>query len=127
MEQVLDVYKRPYNPQRPVVYMYESPKQLIGGTRVPIPTSQGYDRMCDYEYERFGVCNIFMANEPLAEFRKVKITQKKCKVDWTEFIKEIADQLYPKADKITLVMDNLATHTADVCMRDLNFFNNIDV
>jgi len=92
--------------------MDESPKQLIGETRVPIPMGKGHDRMCDYEYERFVVCNIFMVNEPLAGFRKVKITQKKCKVDWAEFIKEIADQLYPKADKITLVMDNLATHTA---------------
>jgi len=112
MEQVLDVYKRPYNPMRPVVCMDESPKQLIGETRIPIPMSKGHDRKCDYEYERFGVCNIFMANEPLTGFRKVKITPKKCKVDWAEFIKEIADLIYPQVDKIILVMDNLGTHTA---------------
>ena len=111
MEKVLDVYKRPYDPMRPVVCMDESPKQLIGETRVPIPMSKGHDRKCDYEYERLGVCNIFLANEPLAGFRTVKITDRKCKVDWAEFIKEIADEHYPEADVITLVMDNLGTHT----------------
>ena len=111
MEKVLDVYKRPYDPMRPLVCMDESPKQLIGETRVPIPMSKGHDRKCDYEYERLGVCNIFLANEPLAGFRTVKITDRKCKVDWAEFIKEIADEHYPEADVITLVMDNLGTHT----------------
>ncbi len=111
MEKVLDVYKRPYDPMRPVVCMDESPKQLIGETRVPIPMSKGHDRKCDYEYERLGVCNIFLANEPLSGFRTVKITDRKCKVDWAEFIKEIADEHYPEAKLITLVMDNLGTHT----------------
>jgi len=96
---------------RPVVCMDESPKQLIGETRVPIPMSKGHDRKCDYEYERLEVCNIFLANEPLAGFRTVKITDKKCKADWAEFIKEIADTHYPEAELITLVMDNLGTHT----------------
>ena len=95
---------------RPVVCMDESPKQLIGETHVPIPMSKGHDRKCDYEYERLGVCNIFLANEPLAGFRTVTITDKKCKVNWAEFIKEIADAHYPKVELITLVMDNLATH-----------------
>jgi hypothetical protein len=111
MEKVLDVYKRPYDPMRPVVCMDESPKQLIGETRVPIPMSKGHDRKCDYEYERLGMCNIFLANEPLAGFRKVKITDKKCKIDWAEFVKEIADEHYPETDVITLVMDNFGTHT----------------
>jgi len=111
MEKVLDVYRRPYDPMQPVVCMDESPKQLIGETHVPILTSKGHDRKCDYEYERLGVCNIFLANEPLAGFRTVKITDKKCKVDWAEFIKEIADEHYPEAELITLVMDNLGTHT----------------
>ena len=111
MEKVLDVYKRPYDPMRPVVCMDESPKQLIGETRVPIPMSKGHDRKCDYEYERLGVCNIFLANEPLAGFRTVKITDKKCKVDWADFIKEIADEHYPEVELITLVMDNFGTHT----------------
>lgn len=92
--------------------MDESPKQLIGETRVPVPMSIGKIRMCDYEYERFGICNIFLVNEPLVGFRKVKITPRKCKVDWAEFIKEIADKYYPEAEKITLVMDNLGIHTA---------------
>ena len=96
---------------RPVVCMDESPKQLIGETRVPIPMSKGHDRKCDYEYERLGVCNIFLANEPLAGFRTVKITDRKCKVDWAEFLKEIADEHYPKTEVITLVMDNFGTHT----------------
>jgi hypothetical protein len=73
--------------------------------------SKGHDRKCDYEYERLGVCNIFLANEPLAGFRTVKITDKKCKVDWAELIKEIADEHYPEAEMITLVIDNLGTHT----------------
>ena len=107
----MDVYRRPYDPMRPVVCMDESPKQLIGETHVPIPMIKGHDRKCDYEYERSGVCNIFLANEPLAGFRTVKITDKKCKVDWAEFIKEIADEHYPEAELITLVMDNLGIHT----------------
>jgi hypothetical protein len=111
MERVLDVYKRPYNPMRPVVCMDESPKQLIGETRVPIPMSKGHARKCDYEYERLGVCNIFLANEPLAGFRTVEITDTKRKVDWAEFIKEIADEHYPDAELITLIMDNYGTHT----------------
>ena len=111
MEKVLDVYKRPYDPMRPVVCMDESPKQLIGETRVPLPMSKGHDRKCDYEYERLGVCNIFLANEPLAGFRMVNITDRKCKVDWAEFIKKIAEEYYPEVEIITLVMDNLGTHT----------------
>lgn len=96
---------------RQLICMDESPKQLIGETRVPIPMSKGHDRKFDYEYERLGVCNIFLANEPFAGFRTVKITERKCKVDWAEFVKEIADQHYPEAELITLVMDNLGTHT----------------
>lgn len=111
MEKVLDVYHRPYNPLRPVVCMDESPKYLIGDTLVPIPMSKGHVRKSDYQYQRFGICNIFLANEPLAGFRTVKITQKKCKVDWAEFVREIAEDHYPGAELITLVMDNLPTHT----------------
>lgn len=90
--------------------MDESPKQLIGETRTPVPMKEGHEQKCDYEYERLGVCNIFLANEPLAGYRKVKITENKCKGDWAEFVKEIAET-YPDAEKITLVMDNLGTHT----------------
>ncbi len=112
MEQVLDVYKDAYNEAYPVVCMDESPKQLIKETRIPIKMKPGFERKEDYEYERCGVANIFMANEPLAGKRFVKVTQQKKKTDWAEFIKEIADNHYPKATKIRLVMDNYGTHKA---------------
>ncbi|VEN72623.1 transposase [Candidatus Desulfarcum epimagneticum] len=110
MEKVLDVYKRPFDPKFPVICMDESPKQLIGETKIPISASPGKPERYDYEYKRFGVCNIFMACEPLAGNRMVKITERKTKKDWAFFIKEIASA-YEKAQKITLVMDNLNTHT----------------
>jgi hypothetical protein len=110
MEMVLDVYKRPYDARYPVVCMDESPKQLIAETRTPIPASPGRPYRSDYEYKRCGVCNIFMASEPLAGKRIVKITERKTKRDWALFLEEIADQ-YQEAEKITLVMDNLNTHT----------------
>lgn len=112
MEMVLDIYKTPYNVAIPVVCMDESPKQLIRETRVPIERKPGSDAKHDYEYERFGVTNIFMANEPLRGKRYVKITEKKTKTDWAYFIKEIADIYYPNAEKIKLVMDNYGTHKA---------------
>jgi hypothetical protein len=111
MEQVLDVYKRPYARKYPVVCMDESPKQLIRETRVPIRMRPGREARYDYEYERCGVCNLFMVNEPLLGKRYVKVTNRKTKQDWAELVREVADELYPQARKITLVMDNLATHT----------------
>ncbi len=104
MERVLDVYKRPFDPLYPVVCMDESPKQLISETKVPIPLSPGHVAKYDYEYRRCGVCNIFLASEPLAGKRIVKVTQRKTKLDWASFINEIATQ-YEGAKKITLVMD----------------------
>ena len=112
MEQVLDVYKRPYNEHFPVVCMDESPKQLIKETRTPVPMKPGQEARSDFEYERCGVANIFLASEPLKGKRYVDVTERKTKVDWAEFIKKIADEWYPDAEKITLVMDNLATHKA---------------
>lgn len=112
MEQVLDVYKDAYNSAYPVICMDESPKQLIKETRVALEIKPGSERKEDYEYERCGVANIFIANEPLAGKRFVKITDQKKKVDWAEFIKEIADIYYPEATKIRLVMDNYGTHKA---------------
>ena len=105
---MLDVYKRPCSPDYPVVCMDESPKQLIGETRIT-NRMKGGCKLIDYEYARKGVCNVFMANEPLAGKRMVKITKRKTKKDWAEFIKEISEE-YPGAKKITLVMDNLNTH-----------------
>lgn len=106
---VLDVYKRPFDPRYPVVCMDESPKQLIAETRISIPASPGQPAGYDYEYRRCGVCNIFLACEPLAGKRMVKITERKTKRDWAYFLEEVADQ-YETAEKITLVMDNLNTH-----------------
>jgi len=110
MENILDVYKRPFSKDYPVVCMDESPKQLIRETRLPIMMKQGMERRVDYEYVRCGVCNIFMVNEPLKGNRMVKITERKTKKDWAVLIKEISDKLYKDAKKITLVMDNLNTH-----------------
>ena len=109
MEMVLSVYKRILDPRYPVVCMDESPRQLIAERRVPISASPGQPARHDYEYKRCGVCNIFLACEPLAGERMVKVTEKKTKQDWASFLEDIATQ-YEEAEKITLVMDNLNTH-----------------
>jgi hypothetical protein len=111
MEKVLEIYKRPYDPLRPVVCMDESPKQLIGETRPAIAAKPGCLEKQDYEYVRNGVCNIFMSNEPLRGKRKVKVTERKTRIDWALFVEEIAEH-YHDAEKITLVMDNFDTHKA---------------
>jgi len=110
MELVLDVYKRPYDARYPVVCMDESPKQLIAETKTPIPSKPGSSVRYDYEYRRCGVCNIFMACEPLIGKRMVKVTERKTKRDWAQFVDDIS-VLYPNAERITLVMDNLNTHS----------------
>jgi hypothetical protein len=109
MENVLDVYKRPYDSMFPVVCMDETPRQLIKETRIPIPRVPGRLERHDYEYERCGVCTVFMANEPLAGTRLTKVSERRTKRDWAEFIRELAFR-YEDAKKITLVMDNLNTH-----------------
>jgi hypothetical protein len=111
MECVLDVYKRPYDADFPVVCMDESPKQLIEEGRTSIAMKPGQEARVDYEYVRHGVVNIFMANEPLKGKRFVEVTEFKTKKDWATFIKGIANEQYPTAKKITLVMDNFKTHT----------------
>ena len=110
MEQVLDVYKRPYNEDYPVVCMDESPKQLIKETKIPVCMKAGQSARQDFEYERCGVSNIFMTSEPLKGKRYVKVTERKTKTDWAMLIKEIEGKYYKDAKKITLVMDNLNTH-----------------
>lgn len=110
MESVLDVYKQAYSPDYPVVCMDESPKQMIAETRIAERMKDGV-KLVDYEYARKGVCNIFIASEPLTGKRMVKVTERKTKTDWAEFIKEIEDN-YKNAKKIRLVMDNLNTHKA---------------
>jgi len=112
MEKVLDVYKRPYDEDNPVVCMDESPKQLISEARPSSPMKPGQESRRDYEYIRHGMVNIFMANEPLKGNRMVEVTKYKTKKDWAKFVKRIADELYPSAKRITLVMDNFKTHVA---------------
>ncbi|MEO5643351.1 MAG: IS630 family transposase [Bacteroidia bacterium] len=111
MEHVLDVYKRPYDKDFPVVCMDESPKQLIQEARSSIKMKPGQETRVDYEYIRHGVINIFMANEPLKGKRFVEVTEFKTKKEWAYFIKTIADEKYPRAKRITLVMDNFKTHS----------------
>lgn len=110
MEKVLDVYRRPYDEEHPLVCMDETPRQLIGQVRQPEPARPGHPEREDYEYQRLGVCNVFMACEPLAGRRMTKVTERKTKVDWAHFLDDIAAQ-YPAAKRITLVMDNLNTHS----------------
>jgi transposase len=110
MERVIDIYKRPYNEENPLVCMDESPKQLIESVQVE-KMEPGKEKRIDYEYIRHGVVNIFMANEPLKGQRLVEVTKYKKKKDWAEFMKRISDEMYPEAKKITLVMDNYATHS----------------
>lgn len=110
MEDVLEVYKRPYDPSHPVVCMDEQPTQLIRETRVPLPAGPGSVERYDYEYERAGTANNFMFNEPLGQWRKVNVRDTKTGRDWAEEIKELADKDFPDAEKIVLVCDNLITH-----------------
>jgi hypothetical protein len=110
MEKVLDIYKQILDPEYPVVCMDESPKQLISETKVPILATPGRPARYDCEYRRCGVCNIFLACEPLVGKRMIKITEKRKKDDWAYFIEDIAEN-YKRAEKIVLVMDNLNTHT----------------
>lgn len=111
MEDVLDVYKRPYDPKKPVVCMDESSKQLTKETRTPIPAEPGKPERYDTEYERNGTRNIFIEVEPLAGKRHTKVTERRTKIDWANYIKEMVDERYADAEKIVLVMDNLNTHT----------------
>lgn len=110
MEQVLSVYKRPHDPLHPVVCMDETPRQLIAETRLPLACAPGCPQRYDYEYERRGTYNIFMASEPLVGRRFTEVTKTKTKQDWARFIERIS-LAYPEAERITLVMDNLNTHT----------------
>jgi DDE superfamily endonuclease len=110
MEDVLEVYTRPYDPQRPQVCLDETSKQLVAETREPIPTAPGQPERIDYEYERQGTANLFMVFEPLAGQRRVKVTARRTAVDFAHLIRELSDEHYPDADTIVLVMDNLNTH-----------------
>ena len=110
MEDVLAVYKRPYDSKNPVVCFDEILKQLVKETRQPTPAKQGQNARFDYEYERNGTANMFMIFEPLAGRRHVKSTERRTTIDFAHVIREVVDNHYHDADKITLVMDNLNTH-----------------
>lgn len=112
MEQVLEVYRRPYDPRRPVVCMDEQPKQLIAEQRQPIPASQGRAARIDFQYVRQGACLLWMFVEPLAGWREVSVTTTRTAVDWAQRVKALVDHpRYAAAEWITLVCDNLNTHT----------------
>ena len=110
MEDVLAVYRRPYDQDIPLVCMDETSKQLTKETRIPLRTEPGKPARYDHEYERQGVCNVFMFFEPFKGKRYVRVTKRRTKVDWATQIKGLLDNQYPKAKKIVLVMDNLNTH-----------------
>ena len=110
MEDVLEVYARPYDPNFPVLCMDESSMQLIGEVHEPIPAAPGHPVLVDDTYVRNGVANIFVEVEPLGGKRKVKITERRTQIDWALFIKEMLEERYADAEKVVLVMDNLNTH-----------------
>ena len=110
MEDVLEVYHRPYDAHRPVVCMDEASKQLIAEVREPLPAKPGSIAKQDSEYERRGTANLFMAVEPLAGKRTVRATDRRTKVDWAQFIKFLLLTVYSEAAIVVLVMDNLNTH-----------------
>jgi hypothetical protein len=110
-EDVLEVYKRPYDPRRPVVCLDETSKQLIGEVQSPVPAGPGQVSQYDYEYVRKGVANLFMIFEPLAGQRDVEVTDRRTKKDWALCVRKIADERYPDAEVIVLVEDNLNTHS----------------
>lgn len=112
MEDVLEVYHRPRNPDRPVVCLDETSKQLIGEIRTPLPARAGVPARYDSEYVRNGTANLFMAFEPLAGWRHVEVTDARCRADWAWFVKDLADVRYKQVEKIVLVMDQLNTHSA---------------
>jgi len=111
MEDVLEVYQRPHDPQRPVVCLDETTKQMIAETRPPIPAAPGRKARHDYEYERNGVASLFMMFAPLEGWRCVKVTDRHAAVDYAHVLKELSDTHFPGAVKIVLVQDNLSTHT----------------
>jgi hypothetical protein len=111
MEEVLETYGKPYNPACPVLCMDEQPVQLLKETRTPIPATTRHGKRVDYEYERGGTANIFMFTEPLAGWRETAVRETKTRLDWATEIARLLEGRYAKCAKVTLVCDNLNTHT----------------
>ena len=111
MEDILELYKRPYDENCPLVCMDEQPVQLVNETRVPLAAQPGRPRRYDHHYERAGTASIFLFTEPLASWRRVEVRQRRTAVDWAQQVQILLEKDYPEAEKIILVCDNLNTHT----------------
>ena len=111
MEEVLDLYEEPYDSKRPVVCFDEMPYQMVAEKRVPIPARPGRPERYDYEYERRGVRNLFMFFEPTASWRHIDVKERRTAIDFAQQMRKLADEHYPEAEKIRVVLDNLNTHT----------------
>lgn len=111
MEDVLAVYQRTYDPDYPVVCMDESSKQLLADVKTALPIKPGEIQRYDYEYIRRGVANLFLFFNPLENKRWVQVTAHRCRTDWALAMQELADHIYPDAEKIIVVLDNLNTHS----------------
>jgi hypothetical protein len=111
MEDVLEVYHRPYDAKRPLVALDEASKQLVGETVEPIPAAPGQPARFDYEYVRNGTANLFMVSEPLLGWRAVQVTERRTAKDYAEVLRWLAEEVHPDAEVIVLVQDNLNTHT----------------
>jgi DDE superfamily endonuclease len=110
MEDVLEVYHRPFDPKRPVACLDEASKQLIGETRRPLPAEPGRPERFDYEYVRHGTANLFLISEPLLGWRTVRVTERRTAVDFAAAVRWLVEELHPDAEKVVLVVDNLNTH-----------------
>jgi hypothetical protein len=111
MEDVLDLYARPYDPKRPVVCFDEQPRQLIAEVRTPVPMVPGRPQRVDYEYRRAGTANLFLAFEPLAGWRHLEVTVQRTAGDFARQMKALVEVHYPEAEVIAVVLDNLSTHS----------------
>ncbi len=111
MEDVLEVYHRPYDPRYPKICMDEGSKQLLAHTREPLEMEVGQAERIDYEYERKGVCSVFVAMEPETGACHLQVSKRRTRKEWAFFLREVMDVQYPQAEKIVLVMDNLNTHS----------------
>jgi hypothetical protein len=111
MEDVLEVYTQPFDPKRPLVCMDETSKQLLSDIQEPLPIQSSQPLRVDYEYQREGVADLFMFFDPLAGKRFVQVTEQRTRRDWAHAMKTLSEEIYPQAEKIVIVMDNLNTHS----------------
>ena len=110
MEEVLEVYTQPHDPEIPLVCLDETSKQLVAETRTPVPMKQGCPERIDYEYERNGTANLFMLFAPLEGWRHAEVTDRRTAIDYAHILKDLSDVHFPRAKRIVLVQDNLNTH-----------------